>query len=154
MSVDFKVRSNIKRAIETGELLYLDYVNKSENNTFYFFGIKSMSFDGDMSKITGLSYNYQYKDYKQITIELDRIKDARCVEGTKNFIKSNLKAYIKVPKINDYFMDEINEKHILNYYVDCIENTDDVIFVNSYTFENFDRTLERLSYAKKKLMRY
>lgn len=138
MSVNFKIRSSIKRAIETGELLYLDYVNKSENNTFYFFGIKSLSFDGDKSKITGLSYNYQYNGYKQITIELERIKDARCIEGTKNFIKSDLKKYIKVPKVNNYFTDEINEKHILNYYVECIENSDDLSYVSTYLIENFD----------------
>ncbi|PAT01049.1 hypothetical protein CI105_08520 [Candidatus Izimaplasma bacterium ZiA1] len=132
MGVSFKIRSSIKRAVETGELLYLDYINKSETNTFYFFGIKSISFDGDNSKITGLSYNYQYKGYKQITIDLERIKDARCVEGTKNFIKSDLKKFIKVPKVNNYFTDEINEKHILNYYIDCIENTDDVSYVNTY----------------------
>lgn len=138
MGVSFKIRSNIKRAIETGELLYLDYVNKSENNTFYFFGIKSMHFDGDNSKISGLSYNYQYKDYRQITIELERIKDARCVEGTKNSIQSKLKTFIKVPKINNYFTDEINEKHILNYYVDCIENSNDLSFVSTYMIDTFD----------------
>lgn len=138
VSVSFKIRSSIKRAIETGELLYLDYVNKSETNTFYFFGIKSMKFDGDSSKITGLSYNYQYKGYKQITIDLERIKDARCVEGTRNLIKSELKKYIKVPKVNNYFTDEINEKHILNYYVDCIENSDDLSFVSTYMLNTFD----------------
>ena len=47
MRVNFNIKSNIKRAIETGELLYLDYKNKNEKNTFYYFGIKSMNFDKD-----------------------------------------------------------------------------------------------------------
>lgn len=138
MSVNFKIRSNIKRAIETGELLYLDYVNKNDDNTFYFLGIKQLNFEQDKSKITGFSYNYQYKGYKKITIEINRIKDARCVEGTKNFVESKLKNYLKVPEVNKYFTDEINEKHILNYYVDCIENSDDLTFVSTYKLDDFD----------------
>lgn len=138
MSVSFKVRSSIKRAIETGELLHLDYINKSEKDTFYFFGIRSMSFNGDESKITGLSYNYQYKGSKKITIDLSRIKNAKCVEGTKCFVESDLKKFLKVPKVNNYFTDEINEKHILNYYVECVENSDDLSFVSTYLMENFD----------------
>ena len=85
MRVNFNIKSNIKRAIETGELLYLDYKNKNEKNTFYYFGIKSMNFDKDKTKITGLAYNYQFTGYKQITIELERINNVRCIEGTKNF---------------------------------------------------------------------
>ena len=34
--------------------------------------------------------------------------------------------------------DEINEKHILNYYVDCIENSDDLSFVSTYMIDSFD----------------
>ncbi len=149
MSVSFKIRSNIKRAIETGELLYLDYVNKSEENTFYFMGIKHLNFDEDNSKITGLSYNYQYKGYKKITIEMNRIKDARCVEGTRNFVDTKLKSFLRVPKVNKYFTDEINEKHILNYYVDCIENSDELSFVSTYKLDSFDLEMLRKNKSQK-----
>lgn len=138
MRVNFNIKSNIKRAIETGELLYLDYKNKNEKNTFYYFGIKSMNFDKDKTKITGLAYNYQFTGYKQITIELERINNVRCIEGTKNFVQSGLKTYMKVPKVNNYFTDEINEKHILDYYADCIENSEDLAFVSTYLIEEFD----------------
>ncbi|QLY40647.1 DUF2726 domain-containing protein [Hujiaoplasma nucleasis] len=138
MSVSFKIRSSIKRAIETGELLYVDYVNKNEDNTFYFFGIKNLKFNGDESKLTGSAYNYQYIDYIDITIELNRIKDARCVEGTKNLFKTNIKKYMKVPNVNNYFTEEINEKHILDYYSDCIENSNDLAFVSTFFLDSFD----------------
>ena len=39
MSVDFHIRSSIRRAIDTGELLYVDYDNAKGENTFYLVGI-------------------------------------------------------------------------------------------------------------------
>ncbi|MBI9008985.1 MAG: AAA family ATPase [Tenericutes bacterium] len=135
MSVDYRIKTEIRRAIETGELLRLDYMNAKGENTFYFIGINSLKFAEDETKIKGFAFNYQFKKTMQIEIRIDRIKSAKCIEGTKQFFKNNLKSLIKVPEINNYFRNELSEKSILDYYSDCVEGSSDLEYASTYGYD-------------------
>ncbi len=136
--IDYDVKTNIRRSIKTGELLHLDYMNKNKQNKFYFIGIKSMDFDGDDTKITGHAFNYQYDDPVVVTIPINRIQNAKCVEGTKNFFSNNLSGLMKVPKINDYFNNETSDKGLFNYYVECVEGSTDLQWLSTYLLNTVD----------------
>ncbi|XMB86584.1 AAA domain-containing protein [Mycoplasmatota bacterium WC44] len=138
MSVDFNVKVQIKRAMETGELLYLDYSNKEGKNTFYFFGINFVNFSGDKSTLSGFSYNYQHKEYIKVNLTLDRINNARCVEGTKNFTENKLKNLLKKRDVKEYFSHEINASHIMDYYADCIDNSEDYKYVDTHVIDSMN----------------
>ncbi len=142
MSIDYKVKSAIKRAMRTGELLYLDYDNKVGKNTFYFLGLNYIKFNKDESVLEGVAFNYQYDGTKRIKIRMDRIKSARCVEGTKNNFETKLKQLLTVPEISNYFADNLKEGHILDYYVECIENSDDFEYQSTYHLKS--TSLEKL----------
>ncbi len=132
MAVDYKIKSAIKRAMKTGELLYLDYDNSKGTNTFYFLGLNYLSFNKDETVLNGLSFNYQFEKPLKVSIRLDRIRSARCVEGTRNQIENKLSKLLTVPEISNYFADDVKESHLLDYYVDCIENADDFEFQSTY----------------------
>ncbi len=113
------IGDKVSRAIKEGKWLYISYINKNAENTFYWIAVKDIDFDTKRLFVSMFNDKKSMETFES-WIYFDNIKNAEVIEFSSYDVSDKL--INKIEKNLDKCVwlnyDHFNH-NVLNYYIDC-----------------------------------
>lgn len=127
------IGDTISKAIKEGKWVNISYINKNNENTFFWIAIKNIDFDNRTFYSSIFNYQKSMKTFEAL-IHFDNIKSAAIIDFTKYEVPEDLIIKIEhnLDKCEWLNYDHFNH-NVLNYYLEC-NVLDSDPFEKEYTF--------------------
>lgn len=113
-----KIANDIFKAIHQRKWLYLEYKNKQENITRYWFGIENI--DVKRESLSGKGLHLSFYTIKEITIYIANIRASKVIDATYIAVNTKLIEDIQTnPGKYDFLFSKSADLKVLNYLSDC-----------------------------------